>query len=349
MNFPSKRFDSAIAAFDNYNAKDPNLEEYNGKSFPKEVLYAQRMTDRLNSFAPAAGEAVQLAVRCQHIGRWEIARSNYPMDKKGYLQWRSEEKMHHAQIAESILKDCGYDQESINYVKFLVLKKELFTNPDTQVVEDIVCLVFMGYYVEDFAIKHNGEKVIDIIRKTAKKMSPIALEDISQLLLSAKIRSLLQQAVSPTQLFRFEKSFMPDNLRCIPMTVRFKLDTCCIKLKITEWNFLNEDERTYLVNTPAKTEKEIAEYREYLQHIVWHYSGEKVSEQASEPNPAWANFEVIHDSVKAKAFEFGWNILLSEWHCLSDLQRFALLKLSRPSHENKNFSKAMEEFGLIRL
>src|SRR5687767_3075754 len=116
-----ERFEKAMKAFDAYHLKDPNQETVDGKALPKELLYAQRMTDRLSRFNPAADESIKLAARCQHIGRWEIPREKYPMNKKGYLQWRNEEKLHHANIAERILTDCGYDPETINKVKFLLL------------------------------------------------------------------------------------------------------------------------------------------------------------------------------------------------------------------------------------
>ena len=107
------RFQKAVDAFDAYNAQDPNEEMVNGVSIPKELLYAQRMSKRLLEFLPDANESLQLAARSQHIGRWEIARSNFPMDKKGYFQWRNELKKHHASIAWRILNKCGYESESI--------------------------------------------------------------------------------------------------------------------------------------------------------------------------------------------------------------------------------------------
>src|SRR6185503_11463584 len=175
------RFAKAIAAFDLYNSKDPNREVFKGTEISKEVLYAQRMTERLILFVPHASESVRLAARCQHIGRWQIPRSNYPMDKKGYFQWRNEEKLHHAKLAEEILTQCQYDADTIDSVKNLVLKKELRSNPETQLLEDVVCLVFIEYYLEEFAARHDGEKVIDIIRKTVTKMSREAIEAASQI------------------------------------------------------------------------------------------------------------------------------------------------------------------------
>jgi hypothetical protein len=186
----------AFEAFDAYNSQDPNHEVDGGRSFPKEVLYAERMTRRLAAFAPEAPDYVKLAARCQHIGRWEIPRSSYPMDRKGYLTWRNELKRHHAVIAERILKSCDYDEATIELVKFLVSKKQLHTNPDTQLLEDVVCLVFLEHYLEDFASRNEEEKVVDILRKTLKKMSPRAINEAQQVVQSDSIRKLLEKAVS---------------------------------------------------------------------------------------------------------------------------------------------------------
>ncbi|MGC1242831.1 MAG: DUF4202 domain-containing protein [Chryseosolibacter sp.] len=190
------RFEQAMAAFDAYHQKDPNTEMVDGKSLPGELLYAQRITTRLADVAPDAGEAVRLAARCQHIGRWEIPREKYPMDRKGYLQWRNEEKAHHARIAEKILSVCGYDQAVIDKVKLLVLKKELYSNEDTQLLEDVVCLVFVEHYLEAFAAKHDDDKVVDILQKTMKKMSAAGKHALTQLKLSPKILGLIKRATS---------------------------------------------------------------------------------------------------------------------------------------------------------
>lgn len=182
-------------AFDAYNSVDPNKEMANGLLVAKELLYAQRMTKKLLDYLPDAKEYLQLAARSQHIGRWEIVRSKYPMDKKGYFQWRNELKKHHAWVAAKILKENGYDDESIETVCSLLLKKDLGSNADTQILEDVVCLVFIAYYVDEFAKKYDDAKVIDILRKTAKKMSANALNTVSQLSLSPKIKTLIHEAV----------------------------------------------------------------------------------------------------------------------------------------------------------
>lgn len=186
----------AFTRFDAYNATDPNAEEAEGKTYPKEVLYAERMTKKLNDYAPNAPEYMQLAVRCQHIGRWEIARDAYPMNRPGYLLWRSQLKLHHTKIAEPILADCGYDAATISKVKALLLKKNLSQNIDTQLIEDVICLVFVEFYLDDFIKKHSEEKMIDILRKTLKKISPQGIEAALKIRMTDEVRHLILLAAS---------------------------------------------------------------------------------------------------------------------------------------------------------
>jgi hypothetical protein len=192
----NEKLERAFATFDAYNANDPHEEVFEGKSQPKELLYGIRMTERLNSFAPDAPEYLKLAARAQHVGRWEIPRDSYPMDKKGYLQWRNAEKLHHAEIAHQVLNSCRYDQELIEKVKFLLLKKELKSNADTQLLEDVICLVFIEFYLEEFAAKHDDDKVVDILRKTLKKMSPHAIAEALKIPVSPKIEMLIAEAAN---------------------------------------------------------------------------------------------------------------------------------------------------------
>lgn len=170
----TKRFEKAIAAFDAINAQDANKEQADGKEFPKELLYAQRMSEMLNRFAPDASEAVKLAVRAQHIKRWAIPRSEYPMTPIGYKQWRVRLYKFHADLAAEVLREVGYDEEMIARVHSIVRKEGLKINPETQMLEDVADLVFLEYHLEDFVNKYGsaGEaKMIDILRKTWKKMS----------------------------------------------------------------------------------------------------------------------------------------------------------------------------------
>jgi len=185
----------AFALFDEANVQDPNIELYNDKSYPKEVLYSIRMTDKLNEFLPEASEALQLAARCQHIRRWEIARDSYPMDRVGYLKWRQDLKKFHASEASKILQSIGYSDTTISEVSSLLQKKHLKKNPDTQALEDVICLVFLEFYFEPFAAKHSDEKTIDIIQKTWRKMSKKGHNAALKLPLSQDSLALIQSAL----------------------------------------------------------------------------------------------------------------------------------------------------------
>lgn len=167
-------YQAAIALFDKANSEDPNKEASNGKEYPKELLYAQRMTEMQERFAPEASEAVKLAVRAQHIQRWKIPRSDYSMDKPGYMLWRTTLYKYHAETAGSLMKEAGYGDEMIARVKAIISKKELKTDPETQMMEDIVDLVFIEHYMIGFATSHpeyDEAKWILIIKKTWNKMS----------------------------------------------------------------------------------------------------------------------------------------------------------------------------------
>ncbi|GAB4121568.1 MAG: hypothetical protein Fur0026_13350 [Sideroxydans sp.] len=187
-------YQAAIAAFDQANAEDPNKEVCDGKEYPKELLYAQRMSEMQERFAPEASEAVKLACRAQHIQRWKSPRSDYPMDKKGYMLWRTNLYKFHAETAGRLMKEVGYDDAMIDRVKTIVGKKELKTNPETQLMEDVVDLTFIEHYMLHFARQHaeyDEAKWIVIIRKTWDKMS----ERAHQFALSGKIK--LPEALVP--------------------------------------------------------------------------------------------------------------------------------------------------------
>ena len=187
----------AFTEFDNYNSNDPHLEVHDGKQYPKELLYALRMSERLNAYQPDAAEHIKIAARCQHIGRWEIPRNSFPMERKGYLQWRSKLALYHSEISSGILERCGFDPATIEQVKFLLQKKQLVQHhPDIQVLEDVICLVFIEHYLHDFALQHDDDKVVDILKKTIRKMSPRALSEVGKISMTEKVKILVQQAVA---------------------------------------------------------------------------------------------------------------------------------------------------------
>jgi len=146
--------------------------------------------------------------------------------------------------------------------------------------------------------------------------------------------------------FEFEADFV-EALRCIPMQVRLKLDTCGIKLKLQDWNHFNQAERQILVESPCLTASEISDYREQLNQVLIKETGKPGTDLAVDEHPPWMDAATIPESVSAKAQELGVTISLAQWASLLPLQRFALIKLSRSSHENKNFIPALQEFKVI--
>ncbi len=166
--------EQAIALIDAANSEDPNRESADGKDWPKEVLYSHRMSEMLQRYAPDADEVAQIAVRAQHIQRWKSPRSAYPMNRQGYLQWRTALYKFHAETTAELLVKVGYGADIIERVKEAVGKRALKRNPDTQILEDVIALVFIEYYMLDFAGRHpeyDEAKWLDIIRKTWRKMS----------------------------------------------------------------------------------------------------------------------------------------------------------------------------------
>lgn len=191
-----EKFQQAIQQIDQLNAEDPNTESYNGIDYPKELLYAQRMSEALDQFEPQAKESLKIAARAQHIARWKIDRQSYPMDRAGYLKWRTDLKKMHAELTASILEKVGYNAEFIKEVGDLIQKKLLKKNNDAQTLEDVVCLVFLNYYFVDFSEKHTQEKLIGIIQKTWAKMSEKGQASALALDLGTPTRVLIEKALS---------------------------------------------------------------------------------------------------------------------------------------------------------
>lgn len=170
MNRPL--LDSTLAAIDGCNARDPRqVQDEQGNTLPYELLYSQRMSQMLAHFVPDAPESLQLAARAQHIERWILPREDYPMDRDGYLAWRTALKQHHASRVQALLAEAGYDEIMQHRVASLILKEKFKSDQQAQQLEDVVCLVFLRYYLADFVSKHEEAKLCDIIRKTWRKMS----------------------------------------------------------------------------------------------------------------------------------------------------------------------------------
>jgi hypothetical protein len=193
------RFELAIAAFDRENAEDPQTIDVAGVARPRELVDAERLSAWVLRLAPDASEALRLAARCQHIRRWQIPRSSLPAGRVGYLQWRTQLGRFHADTATRLLEEAGYERELIDAVRRINLKQGLHSNPDTQTMEDALCLVFLEFEFPEFCAKHPVEKVSEVVRKTWKKMSAKGHELALTLPFSPASLEIIKLALTPAQ------------------------------------------------------------------------------------------------------------------------------------------------------
>lgn len=181
-------FEQAVSLMDAANSEDPNIvKDLADKEWPKELLYSHRMADMIERYKPEADHVNQLAVRGQHIQRWKSPRDAYPMDRKGYHQWRKDLYTFHANTTAEFMEKAGFDEESLERIKQSIGKIGIKVNKDTQLLEDVAGLVFIEHYMQAFADKHpeySEEKWIDIVQKTWNKMS----EDAHNFSLSGELK-----------------------------------------------------------------------------------------------------------------------------------------------------------------
>jgi hypothetical protein len=165
------KIEIAFKLFDEYNKQDPDIIVRGEESFPAEYFYAIKLYEWVIKLEPEASESLLLASRCQHIGRWEKPRNTYPEGKAGYLRWRSDLSKYHAEKAGELLLQAGYDDELIKDVQRIVLKKQIKTDDEVQVMENALCLVFLQFQFNEFIKEHDDLKLIRILQKTWTKMS----------------------------------------------------------------------------------------------------------------------------------------------------------------------------------
>ena len=190
------RLARALAAIDAANADDPNRLDVRGSSRPKELAHAELASEWVSRLAPDASEALVLAARAHHLRRWIIPRGDYPEGRTGYLRWRSELQKLHAREVAAILEGEGYDEAVIARVRDLVRKKNLARDPEVQALEDALCLVFLETQFRALAGRLEPEKLLEVTRKTLRKMSDAGRRLALELDLEAPDRALLERALA---------------------------------------------------------------------------------------------------------------------------------------------------------
>jgi hypothetical protein len=187
----NEQFALALARFDAENSRDPNLEN----NRPRELLYAERLTDWVLKLAPNASEVLLLAARCQHICRWQSPRENYSMTRPGYLKWRADLKKFHAEKSGAILREVGYGDATIRRVQDLNLKKNFPADAEVRVLEDGLCLVFLEFQFAALAAKSDDEKMVNALRKSWEKMTEAARAEALKLNYGEREKNLIGRAL----------------------------------------------------------------------------------------------------------------------------------------------------------
>jgi Domain of unknown function (DUF4202) len=200
MSAPSERFLETVAEIDRLNGSDPRQEVADGATRPREVIYAERMSQCLALVYPQASEALRIAARAQHICRWQIARDRFPLGRDGYNAWRSACRDHHAGLTTEIMRARGYSDAEIAHVVKLIRKQDLKRDPESQALENVVGVVFVEHYLAEFVASHaeyDEEKLGGILRKTLRKMDPVGHDAIAKLTLPPTLERLV--AISKEQ------------------------------------------------------------------------------------------------------------------------------------------------------
>jgi hypothetical protein len=193
---PRRVLDVALAAIDHANSDDPHEVLVRGEQQLKELAHARLMTEWVRRLDPEASPAQLLAARAHHLRRWTMPRADYPQGRSGYLRWRAAAKKRHADEVGEILRRVGVDDDTIERVQQIIRKEHLATDPQVQVHEDALCLVFLETQLAETVHRLGEEKMVDVVRKTAAKMSPRALELVSELPLRPSDRALVASALT---------------------------------------------------------------------------------------------------------------------------------------------------------
>lgn len=190
------RIKTAIELFDDYNRQDPRRIRIDGQDYAYEYFYALQLHHWVRQLEPQASDELILASRCQHIGRWQVPREDYPLNKIGYHKWRTDLAKFHADKAGELMLQAGLSEEKIKSVQHIIQKKQLRTDYEVQVMENALCLVFLQFQYENFLEQHDDEKMIRILQKTWNKMTEPGRQAALGLTFKGRGKELLEKALS---------------------------------------------------------------------------------------------------------------------------------------------------------
>jgi len=186
---------AAFAAIDAANAADPNVIEWRDERWPRAQLQGLLATEWVEVLDPRASDEVLLAARAHHVHRWAIARATYPDGRVGYLRWRRALKEVHAEVVAELLPAAGISIETVARVQALVRKEGLGHDPETQLVEDAICLTFLETQFEELAARLDHDRLVTAVKKTVEKMSDQAVALVARTRISPNARAALDDAL----------------------------------------------------------------------------------------------------------------------------------------------------------
>lgn len=195
MRSLSARHDAAAAAIDAANTDDPTVVTVRGEQLPLALAHGRLAAEWVERLHPDADETWLLAARAHHLRRWQMPRQSYPDGRAGYLRWRRDQKARHATDVAGLLRAAGYHVDEIEQVQSLIRREHLVTDPGAQAVEDAACLVFIETQLADVATRMDHDLLIDVLRKTARKLSPAGAAAIAQIPLRPDEQALLTEAL----------------------------------------------------------------------------------------------------------------------------------------------------------
>lgn len=192
----TSRLAAAYAAIDLVNHDDPHLVSVRGTTSPLAEVHGQLATEWVTALRSNPDQTLLLAARAHHLRRWAVPRASYPQGRAGYLRWRKDQKARHAEEVQVILRETGFDEITVARVQALIRRDNLATDPDSQLMEDAACLVFLETQLADLATKVDDDRLLEIIRKAARKMSPTGLGAVSIITLSESAQMLVERALA---------------------------------------------------------------------------------------------------------------------------------------------------------
>lgn len=186
---------AAAAAIDAANAEDPTTVVVDGEAQPLALAHGTLAVEWLVQLDPGASAAQQLAARAHHLRRWQSPRADFPAGRAGYLRWRAAAKRRHAEELGTILDAAGFTADEVARAQQLIRKEGLGTDPAAQAHEDAACLAFVATQLDAVAEQLGDEKTVEVLAKTARKMSAAGLAAAGGVALSARGSALLRAAL----------------------------------------------------------------------------------------------------------------------------------------------------------